>query len=94
MDSDQLIAKFEYILSGDLPEETTLETVKHLVRDATIEWLQNVDDEEFHVITCQQIILVLKTRPPCDSLPRLIIQQEFLEALETFLIDEKGMSVH
>lgn len=95
MDSDQLIiAKFEYILSGDLPEEITIESVKQLIRDATNEWLENVDHNEFFLIKCQKTILQLKTQPLSDNLSRKIVQEEFLGVLETFISEVKGIIVH
>lgn len=94
MDIDQLLSTFAYILLGDFPEETTVESVRQLVRDSTNEWLQNVENNDIDVISCKQTILELKTLPVSDSYPVQLIRHEFLGVLETFLSDEKGVSVH
>lgn len=94
MDIDQLLSTFAYILLGDFPEETTVDSVRQLVRDATNEWLNNVENNQIDVVTCQQTILELKMLPISDSYPVQLIRHEFLGVLETFLSDTKGVQLH
>lgn len=94
MDVDQLLSTFAYILLGDFPEETTVESVRQLVREATNKWLENIENEYIDVIKCQQTILELKRLPASDSFGVSLIRHEFLGVLETFLIDVNGVSVH
>ena len=94
MDDDKLINTFEHLLLSDMPEGTTITEVRHIVRNATTQWLNDYNIETIDVFSCKEILENLKNLPPTQYFGVELIRQEFFIVLEKYLLDLGEVKVH